>query len=356
MVLVKTIHNRNANIVVEAHGEVLFAPSGEVGTWTRRFSRKVHGFAEGYAPTNKRPRWGHYGKPLKSTFTSSTRYQPGRMKVYSAVGSTSPHAYYVDQGTGIFNGSGPYQAKILPPWSQGDASLYEHTWIPGGPPGQRVAPVMIKGQKGQGFFDKGLKRGFQFMRMRSFQVPDEGRISKAMGSFPTGLTNFFGNTAATPAFRASLAEWRSWRDAAYARSQALNRTRYDSRAALEASIRATAIASLRRQNAKKAAMSKAARDLAAVKAAAERRAAAQKKALLDQKKIRDKARRDRAERERLTRLSAAHQRARARGQKLKNMDFHVILRPIKNSAGTEIVGYDLLYSDLQGHHHVEHFR
>lgn len=223
MVLVRRIRRRGANIVVEANGEVLFAPIGDVGRWTNRFSHRVLAATEQEAPTNKRPRWGHYGKPLKTTFKASTTYQPGRMKVYAAVGSTAPHAYYVDQGTGIYAGNGPYEAKVLPPWHRGDPSLYESTWRPAGPGTRKVRPVMIKGQRGQGFFDKGLKRGFQSMRMRSFQVPADGKITQATNSIPTGLLGFLGNTEASPAFRASLEEWRAWRDAAFSRGDLLGK-------------------------------------------------------------------------------------------------------------------------------------
>lgn len=224
MVLVRRIRRRGANIVVEAHGEVLFAPTGDVGRWNNRFSQRVRTFAAQEAPTNKRPRWGHYGKPLKTTFTASTTYQPGRMRVYSAVGSSSPHAYYVDQGTGIYAGNGPYEAAVLPPWRQGDPSLYESTWRPAGPGTRRVRPVLIKGQKGQFFFDKGLKRGFISMRMRSFQVPGEGKITEALRSIPSGLLGFLGNTPGDAAFRASLEEWRAWRDAAWDRSGLLGKS------------------------------------------------------------------------------------------------------------------------------------
>lgn len=220
MPLVRRIRKRGANIVVEAHGEVLFAATGDVGRWQNRFSHRVRTFAAQEAPTNKRPRWGHYGKPLKSTFTASTTYQPGRMRVYSAIGSSAPHAWYVDQGTGIYNGSSPWKAKILPPWQRGEGSLYEHTWRPAGPGRRRVKPVYIKGQKGQGFFDKGLVRGFRSMRMRSVQVPGEGgpKISNVLNSIPTGMTNFAGNTASDGAFVAQLQEWRKWRDDSWARN------------------------------------------------------------------------------------------------------------------------------------------
>lgn len=214
MVLVSRVQKRGANIVVEAYGEVLFAATGPIGTWTRRFSNAVRTAAAAEAPINKRPRWGHYGKPLKSTFTASTTYQPGRMRVYSAIGSTSPHAYYVDQGTGVHAGNAPYEAKILPPWERGSPTLYEAAWSPGGPGHRKVAPVFIKGQRGQFFMAAGLKRGFEIMRMRSFNEPHSPEISEALNSFPEGLLNFAGNTRDTPAFRASLEEWRSWRNAA----------------------------------------------------------------------------------------------------------------------------------------------
>lgn len=218
--LVRKIRKRGANIVVEAHGEVLFAATGDVGKWQNRMSHRVRAFAAQEAPRNKRPRWGHYGKPLRSTFTATTRYQEGNMRVYSAIGSSAPHAYYVDQGTGVFNGAGPYPAKVLPPWQRGEGSLYEATWRPGGPGTRRVKPIMIKGQKGQGFFDKGLARGFRSMRLRAFQLPGEGgpKISQALNSMPTGMTNFAGNTPADGAFIASLEQWRAWRDAAWARN------------------------------------------------------------------------------------------------------------------------------------------
>lgn len=223
MVLVRRIRKRGANIVVEANAEVLFLPTGDVGRWTNRFSQRVRAFSAQEAPTNKRPRWGHYGKPLKSTMTASTTYQPGRLRVYSAVGSTSAHSYYVDQGTGVYAGNGPYAAKVLPPWERGSPSLYEHTWRPAGPGTRRVSPVMIKGQKGQGFFDAGLRRGFRSMQMRSYQMPGDARISNVLNSMPTGLENFFGNTPANGAFVASLQEWRRWRDEAFVAGESLGR-------------------------------------------------------------------------------------------------------------------------------------
>lgn len=232
MVLIRRIHNRGANIVVEANGEILFFPGGDVANWQRRFSARVREGTIAEAPANRRPRWAHYGNPLKATITASTTAQPGRMKVYSAVGSSAPYAAYVDQGTGIYGGNGPYEAKILPPWHRGSPSLYEHTWKVPHSMGENmhgereveweeVGTVTIKGQKGQHFFDKGLKRGFQSMRMRSAQLPIEGKIGPAMRGLPASLLNVLGNTPADAAFVAQLEEWRAWRDAAWRRGDIL---------------------------------------------------------------------------------------------------------------------------------------
>lgn len=227
--LVRGFRKRHgAKGVVEAYGEVLFLPGGEVGRWQQRFSQRVRAFTAQAAPTNKRPRWAHYGPPLKTTFRASTKYQPGRMRVYSIVGSGAVYSAYVDQGTGIYSGRGPYEAKILPPWWRGSPSLYESTWevprnagvYPDGTPRIEwgpVGPLLIKGQKGQHYFDEGLKRGFQSMRMRSFQLPAEGasKMTEALRSVPSTLEGAFLGPLSTPAFMAQLQEWRAWRDAAW---------------------------------------------------------------------------------------------------------------------------------------------
>lgn len=223
MPLVRRIRKRNAHMVVEAHGEVLFSATGDVGRWTNRFSNRVRSFTAREAPSNERPRWAHYGKALRTTFTASTTYQPGRMRVYSAIGSTAPHAAFVDQGTGTFVGRSPWQAKILPPREVGGGDLYEHTFRPGGPGGKKVKPVYIHGQPGQFFFDKGLRLGFQSMRMRDFQVPGEGgpKIGRAINSAPPSLLGRVLGPMQTPAFMAQLDEWRRWRTEAYERGEFL---------------------------------------------------------------------------------------------------------------------------------------
>lgn len=228
MAYIKKLRGRNVSGVVTAYGEVLFAPGGDVNRWTNRFAARIGAETRRAAPTNKRPRWSHYGPALKSTITASRpeyRQTLRGARVYAAVGSTAPYAYYVDQGTGVYGGNGPYPAKVLPPWQRGEGSLYEATWRPGGPGKRRVAPVMIKGQKGQQFFDKGLRRGFARMRMRSFQIPGEGAsgMSEALASFPRGLERA-GNTPVDEGFKAELEQWRTWRDEAWSRADSLGRT------------------------------------------------------------------------------------------------------------------------------------
>lgn len=227
MPVVRRIRNRGATITVESNAEVLFMPGGDVHNWTNRFTGRIRAATIQEAPTNKRPRWGHYGKPLKSTIVSARpRFWSNggdKQRVYAAVGSTAPHAYYVDQGTGVYAGNGPYKAKVLPPWERGDPSLYEASWRPTGPGGKQVKSVFIKGQKPQGFFETGLKRAFQSMRMRSYQIPGDPKITDAMNAVPTGLENFLGNTPVSSGFIASLEEWRTWRDAAWNNRDALGR-------------------------------------------------------------------------------------------------------------------------------------
>lgn len=242
MAITKRFRDQGANITVTAAGEVLFMPGGQVHRWQRQFGNKIQHFAERAAPVNKRPRWGHYGKALKRTIVSNpVRFRqsgPDSFRVYATVGSSAPHAYYVDQGTGIYAGNGPYKAKILPPWTRNSPSLYEHTYrLPqadvdsGGKTflsWQPVAPVVIKGQKGQRFFDAGLDRAFLFM-LRSGARSGAGRagliprISEAFNHLPNGMDSFKGNTPNDAAFRVQLEEWRGWRDAAWKSGKVLGK-------------------------------------------------------------------------------------------------------------------------------------
>jgi hypothetical protein len=236
--VVRRIRKRGATITVESHAEILFMPTGQIHSWTNRFTGRIRAGTIAEAPTNVRPRWGHYGKPLKDTIVSARPRFWGngrdKQRVYGAVGATAPHAYYVDQGTGIYAGGSPWKAKILPPWQYGGESLYEHTWRPGGPGFRRVAPVMIKGQRPQFFFAKGLKRAFQSMRMRSYQVPYDPKIDTVSEAVATGLPGHKGNTVNNSAFRASLQQWREWRDDAWNRGDSLNRSQFNAEARLAA--------------------------------------------------------------------------------------------------------------------------
>lgn len=231
MAVVRKIKNRGLTSTVESHAEVLFMPGGDVNAWANRFTGRIRSKTKQAAPRNSRPRWAHYGEPLYKTITSARPRFWGngrdKQRVYAAVGASAPHAYFVDQGTGIHGGNGAYEAKVLPPWVHGGASLYEATWRPGGPSGRPVAPVMIKGQKGQQFMAKGLAAAFRSMRMRSAQLPGEGtpKMTDALRAIPSDLENFMGsgNTRANPAFVGQLKEWRKWRDDAWANGEGLGR-------------------------------------------------------------------------------------------------------------------------------------
>lgn len=219
-------HGRNTTIVIEAYGERLFPPNAPFGRWASIFEDRIVGFTKDAAPFNKRPHWAHYGVSLRDSFDSSIRFTPTSMRIDLAVGSSAGHALYVDQGTGVFGGNGPYLARILPPWTRGGASLYESTWRPAGPRGRRVSPVMIKGQPGQHFFEKGLERAMKSMRMRSYQLPSDPRIASVMGSFPTQVVD--GSMAGNPnagAFTAQLEQWRAWRDARWNKGGVLGKGR-----------------------------------------------------------------------------------------------------------------------------------
>lgn len=227
MGVVKRIRKRGATITVESHAEILFMPGGSINSWMAKFTGQLRSRTIKNAPTNKRPRWGHYGKPLKATIVSARPRFWGngrdKQRVYTAVGSTAPHAYYVDQGTGVYGGRGPYEAKVLPPYQWGSASLYEHTWRPGGIGTRKVAPVMIQGQEPKFFFDESLRETMHHMRLSAFQVPTSPKITDALGSKATGLEGFLGNTLGDEGFIASLREWRRWRDDAWDRGEGLGR-------------------------------------------------------------------------------------------------------------------------------------
>ena len=222
MPLVKKVRTRGANMVVVANGELLFVPGGDIARWNNSLSQRVRRGAATAAPANKRPRWGHYGKPLKQSITASTDIDTARMMVHTAVGSSAHYAAFVDQGTKSF------QASILPPWTRGSSSLYEHTFkVPehmgtnsdGSADIQwnEVGKITVSGQKARHFFDIGLRGGLLSMRVLTRNMPGNGgpMMSKALGTFPDRLANFVGGTPWSFAFDAQLREWRAWRDAAW---------------------------------------------------------------------------------------------------------------------------------------------
>jgi len=215
------IRKRGTTVAIEAHAEVTMAPTAPIGKWATVFRHRLEDFTRDFAPSNKRPRWAHYGPRLRSTFSGAIRHNPVAGRVDFAVGSSADHAFYVDQGTGVFNGGGPWRARILPPWKRGSPSLYESTWVAGR---SRVRAVWIKGQKGQHFMQRGLDRTMQSMRMRSYQLPDDPRMAKAVATAPQTLTAFLGGTPNNGAFRGQLEQWRKWRDSAWKSGRQLGDT------------------------------------------------------------------------------------------------------------------------------------
>lgn len=211
--------------MVEAHGEVLFAPGTALTNWKIRFSKNIISQVSRAAPRfNSSTRYPqrtyrpHPGPHLKDSFRANTKtdIKVGGGVYYIAVGSRSPYAIYVDQGTGVYAGRGEYVAKVLPPFTEGGHTLYERD--PRDPD-----RVTISGQRGQFFFKEGLDNAFQIMRLRSVDLPVEGisGLSKRGVAFPENLFGS-GRTPNDAGFQARLRMWREWRDEHYARQVALS--------------------------------------------------------------------------------------------------------------------------------------
>lgn len=210
--LVRRLHGRGVHGMVEIHAEALFAPGSDIQRWKAQLRERTAAYASAYAPSNKRPRWAHYGKPLKQTMRRSvaTRLTEGGGFVYSAVGSTAHYSAYVDQGTS------PYMAKILPPTGRGRGNLYEYSWAPPHGKGTPIGKIQVRGQKGQFFFDRALRSAMNKMAGRSRVLPGEGVSGIAASVFSMAPEPaFFGNTPFDMAFDAQLREWRLWRDEAF---------------------------------------------------------------------------------------------------------------------------------------------
>lgn len=215
MPLVRVVRSRGATTTVEANAEVLFLPSGPISRWENRLSNRVTEATRKLAPKNKRPHWLHYGKKLSDygSFTTSTKRSGTH--ITTVLGSRVSHALYVDQGTGIYAGKSPWKAAILPPREVGGSDLYEDTWRPH--PSAKPGPGrMIKGQRPQFFFARGLRAGLVSMRIPSVEVADAVVAAKTQGGATQALVNSLGLPIdANGAFRQQLQQWREWRDEAF---------------------------------------------------------------------------------------------------------------------------------------------
>ena len=212
---VQVIKKRGATIAVQSQAEVLMLPTGDIGKWTQRFSRRVGSRIRQFAPDRKRPRWGHEDpKTLAGSVTVSTSYSPETLRVYAAAGVLAGHAIFVERGTAMYNldnPTGPYEAKILPPTDIGKPDLYERTYWYGNQPARKM---MIKGQKPQLFMARGLDAGMLSMKLRAYQLPDLGGvIAGASDAIPESLVERVTTNVDNAAFRANLEDrWRVWRD------------------------------------------------------------------------------------------------------------------------------------------------
>jgi hypothetical protein len=210
--VVKVVRKRGATFTIEAYPEVLLLPSGPIGRLNNSLSQRIRRAVAAEAPSNKRPRWAHYGKPLKQTMRASTRVDVRRMMAHSAVGSTANYSLFVDQGTKSF------MAKILPPWTRNSPSLYEHTWkVPdeGGGQYREIGRIRVSGQKAQMYMSRGLQAGLASMRLATRKDYGSPAVAYADQVFPDSIANFIGATPADAAFMASLTQWRAWRDEAW---------------------------------------------------------------------------------------------------------------------------------------------
>lgn len=219
MPVVRNIKGRGVNGVLVVAAEPLFSATGDVGRWTNGVSQRVRIATARAAPTNKRPRWAHYGKPLKQTFTASTAYEPSLLRVYAGIGSTAPHALYVDQGTS------PFMAKLLPPWPARGywfrESTYKYPQANGrnGMTWKATGGIPVSGQRAQNFFATGLANGLAASNIRTVPLPVGGDIEGVIDGIPTSLTGASGNTPVDDAFKAQRDLWRAERTEAWLKYQ-----------------------------------------------------------------------------------------------------------------------------------------
>lgn len=321
MPVVKHITGRNVSGFVEVHGEVLFMPTGDVGRWTRSFSSTLQRAAARFAPSNKRPRWSHYGPPLKTTMRASTDYDPATLRVHAAVGSTAPYSLYVDQGTGIYGGNGPYEAKVVPPWPDRGYQLYEYSWLASA---KGRKPWMIKGQEGQEFFDKALAAAFSAKRMLSVDVPGgvvasiDNKAVQELGVIMSAAEA----DAAAGAFRQQLDVWRAERDRYWAFDHPGRQPRAQTPTPTSKPLRQVDVS----------------------KAASGQRAKEQRDKIRKTEADKAKGRQKRAEEQRQRELASQKRLAGIFAQKQVNRDFtEVFRREIKRDGAT--VGYIVYFTD-----------
>lgn len=223
MTLVKVINRKGARTTVIADASVMFLPSGDIGKWEKDLATRVTIATRRLAPNNSRPHWAHYGKKLSEagSFTTKSKYDPQRKRITTVIGSRVSHAIFPDQGTGIYAGKSPWKAAILPPSTVGGPDLFEDTWRPY--KGAKAGPGrMIKGQRGQFFFARGLRAAMISKRIPSVEVADAAVAAKTRGSGVTGLVNSLGLPIdSNGAFRQQLTEWRRWRDEAWSSDRAV---------------------------------------------------------------------------------------------------------------------------------------
>lgn len=350
--LAKAFKKHGAAVVVETHGEVLFAPSTDLSRWKNRFSSTLTAAVTKEAPShnfgkrNFRPHPSPDGKTLKKSIRSKTRTRitNGGGYFYIATGSSMPYAIYVDQGTGVFGGGGAYEAKVLPPYNTGEGTLYEAGW--------NKKPIYIKGQIGKHFFDKGLASAFRAMRMRSTDVPGEGISAMASGlkSFPENLFGA-GNTPNDDAFKGRLRNWRKWRDEAYKRHFAATFRKGN------ADLIARAEAREKKASARRA--------YDASVAVAEQRKIEQMRDLLNTEQRKEEGRRKRAADEkrrqehaakqaRAKSVAAAEKTALSRVRALRANHFEAKLQ--RERIGSETVGWRVTYTDKAGVVHTERYK
>lgn len=213
----RVMKGRHVQTVLTVATQAMFGENGDVANFKRRLSAKVAAQAALAAPSNKRPRWLHYGKPLKQTMKSHTSVRPtsGGGYAYSQVGSTAHYSAYVDQGTGIYgpDANGPYLARVLPPWTVGSPSLYEASWHPQGA-SHASHQVLIKGQRPQGFMETGMDEALFSMIPPTPTNVAKGQILSAF-RWENTPPFFAGNTPVSPLFLRQLDEWRDWRQQAW---------------------------------------------------------------------------------------------------------------------------------------------